>query len=60
MNTQLLTVKDIESSLQLGHTKTAELIRTKQIETFKIGRRRMATPDALEKFIQQKLEEHAV
>ncbi len=59
MNNQLLTVKDIESALKIGHTKTAELIRTGEIETFKIGRRRMATPDALNTFIERKLSEQA-
>ena len=59
MNNQLLSVKDIEAAIKQGHTKTAELIRTGEIETFKIGRRRMATQAALQKFIQCKLSENA-
>jgi len=48
-------VKDIEIALQLGHTKVSELIRTGEIKTFKIGRRRLTTPKALKKFIERKL-----
>jgi len=59
LNTQLLTVKDIESRTKLGHTKMAELIRTGEIQTFKIGRRRLATEDALLEFIQRKMDEQA-
>ena len=55
----LLTVKDIEDTLKLGHTKTAELIACGEIQTFKIGRRRLTTPDLLQGFIDQKIEEQA-
>ena len=51
---RLISVKDIESALQLGHTKVSELIRTGEIESIKIGRRRMSTPEALKKFIERK------
>ena len=57
--TTLLTVREIEDTLNLGHTKTAELIRTGEIETLKIGSRRLTTPEALDKFIQRKLKEQA-
>ena len=59
MNDQLLTVKDIESTLKLGHTKTYELIRAGEIETFMIGRRRMSTPALIQKFIDGKIREQA-
>jgi len=59
LNTQLLTVKEIETRTSLGHTKTAELIRTGEIKTFKIGSRRLATEDALLEFIQRKVSEQA-
>jgi len=59
MNDQLLTVRDIESWLKLGHTKTYELIRAGEIETFTIGRRRMSTPALLQKFIDGKIREQA-
>ena len=57
MNYQLLTVRDIESALNLGHTKTHELISAGEIETFTIGRRRMTTPTLLQKFINRMIEE---
>ncbi len=57
MNDQLLTVRDIESALKLGHTKTYELIRAGEIETFTIGSRRMTTPALLQKFIDGKIRE---
>ena len=57
MNSQLLTVREIESALRLGHTKTAELIACGEIKTFKIGRRRLTTPDMLQGFIERKIEE---
>ena len=57
LNDQLLTVRDIESTLRLGHTKTSELISAGEIETFTIGRRRMTTPTLLQKFIDRMIEE---
>lgn len=59
MNDQLLTVKDIESTLKLGHTSVYQLIRTGEIETFTIGRRRMSTPALLQKFIDGKIRDQA-
>ena len=53
MEQQLLTVKEIQSALRLGHTRIYELINSGEIETFKIGRRRMATAEALDKFIKR-------
>ncbi len=57
MNEQLLTIRDISSTLKIGHTKTYELINAGEIETFTIGRRRMSTPALLQKFIDQKIQE---
>ena len=59
MITQLLSVKEIEQSLGLGHTKIAELIRTGEIQSIKIGRSRRSTPDWIDQFIQRKLKEQA-
>ncbi len=59
LDTRLITVKDIENALQLGHTKVSELIRTGEIESFKIGRRRMSTPEALKKFIERKFNDES-
>ncbi len=57
LNDELLSFKDIESKLNLGHTKTYELIKTGEIETFTIGSRRMTTPSLLRKFIDGKIKE---
>ena len=57
LNDQLLSVRDIESALNLGHTKTSQLISEGEIETFTIGRRRMTTPALLQKFIDRKIQE---
>lgn len=59
LSAQLITVKNIEDTLQLGHTKTAELIKAGEITTLKIGRRRYSTPELLSKFIERKLKEQA-
>ncbi len=60
LNDQLLSVRDIESALNLGHTKTSQLISEGEIETFTIGRRRMTTPALLQKFIDQKIREQVI
>ena len=60
MNDQLLSVRDIETALKLGHTKTSELIKAGEIETFTIGSRRMTTPALLKKFIDGKIKEQVV
>ncbi len=60
LNDQLLTIRDISSTLKIGHTKTYELINAGEIETFTIGRRRMSTPALLQKFIDGKIKEQVV
>ena len=59
MNIQLLTVKEIEQSLRLGHTKVAEIIRTGELQTVKIGRSRRSSPDWIAEFVQRKLDSQA-
>lgn len=53
MNTKLLSVKDIEAALNLGHTKVCELIADGDIESIKIGRRRLIRPEAIDRFIER-------
>ena len=60
LNDELLSVKDIESKLKLGHTKTYQLINAGEIETFTIGSRRMTTPALLKKFIDGKIKDQIV
>ena len=51
MDAKLLSVKDTEETLNLGHTKVCELIADGDIESIKIGRRRLVTPEAIDRFI---------
>ncbi len=51
MHIELLSIKDIQSALKLGRTKVCELIADGDIESMKIGRRRLSTPDAIDRFI---------
>jgi len=57
LNDQLLSIRDIEYALKLGHTKTSELISAGEIETFRIGWRSMTTPELLRKFIDRQISE---
>ena len=54
MNINLLSIKNTEEVLNLGHTKVCELIADGDIESIKIGRRRLITPEAISKFIARR------
>ena len=51
MDTKLLSIKDTEETLNLGHTKVCELIADGDIASIKVGRRRLVTPEAIDRFI---------
>ncbi len=51
MNTKLLSLKETEAALNLGHTKVCELIADGDIESIKVGRRQLITPEAIDRFI---------
>ncbi len=53
MNSKLLSVKDTEETLNLGHTKVCELIADGDIQSMKVGRRRLITPEAIDRFIER-------
>lgn len=55
MNASLLSIKDTEEALSLGHTKVCELIADGDIKSIKVGRRRLIPPTAIEEFIAQRL-----
>lgn len=57
MNTKLLSVKETEEALNLGHTKVCELIAAGDIESIKIGRRRLIKPEAIDRFIERMVAE---
>ncbi len=47
----LLTVKDVEAELQLGRTRTYELVRSGQLPVIRIGRVVRIPRDALERWV---------
>ena len=51
----LLSIKDAEERLNLGHTKVCELIADGDLKSIKIGRRRLIPPFAIEEFISERL-----
>ena len=55
MNASLLSIKETEEALNLGHTKVCELIADGDIKSIKVGRRRLIPPTAIEEFIAQRL-----
>ena len=56
---RLLLVKEVEEALGLGHTKVCQLIRDREIESLKIGSSRRVPEEAVQKFIERKLQETA-
>lgn len=60
MNGILLSIKDVERETDLGHTKVCELIASGEIESIKVGRRRLIPKVSLEKFVERQLEKHLV
>ena len=55
MNTKTFTVSEAENRLRLGHTKVAELIRTGELKSIKVGRRRLIPEMAIQDFIESRL-----
>jgi excisionase family DNA binding protein len=55
LNVSLLSVKDAEEILSLGHTKVCELIADGDLKSIKIGRRRLIPQVAIEEFICERL-----
>lgn len=48
----LLTVKDVESALQLGRTRTYELVRSGELPVIRIGRAVRIPRDALRRWVE--------
>lgn len=59
MGPELLTVKEAEQKLKLGHTKVYELLRSGELPSIKIGRSRRVTSEGLKEFIQRKVQEQS-
>ena len=54
----LLSIGDVQNELNLGHTKVCELIASGEIESIKVGRRRLIPKKSLEKFVEDQVEKH--
>ncbi|QGV79787.1 helix-turn-helix domain-containing protein [Streptomyces ficellus] len=54
-----LTVPEVMAALHLSRFKVYDLIRTKQLPSFTVGRARRIPADALHTFMQHQLEEAA-
>jgi len=48
----LLTVKDVEAELQLGRTRTYELVRSGELPVVRIGRAVRIPRDALRRWVE--------
>lgn len=55
MEAKAFSVREFEQRHKLGHTKTAEEIKTGRLATYKVGRRRFISVRAAEEW-QQRLE----
>lgn len=49
----LLTVEEAAALLRLGRTQTYELVMRGEIQSVKIGRRRLVVRDSLKNFVSQ-------
>ena len=54
-----LTVPEVMEALSLSRFKVYDLIRSKQLPSFTVGRSRRIPADALRTFMQEKLKEAA-
>ncbi len=49
----LLTVRDVEAELQLGRTRTYELLRSGSIPVIRVGRALRVPRDALRRWVEE-------
>ncbi|MFD7548550.1 helix-turn-helix domain-containing protein [Streptomyces sp. NPDC059816] len=54
-----LTVPEVMTALRLSRSKVYDLIRSRQLASFTIGRARRVSPGSLRAFIQEQIEENA-
>jgi excisionase family DNA binding protein len=52
----LLTVRDVEAELQLGRTRTYELLRSGSIPVIRVGRALRVPRDALRRWVDEETE----
>ncbi|MGW5132356.1 helix-turn-helix domain-containing protein [Streptomyces sp. NPDC004135] len=56
---QALKVPEVMTALRLSRSKVYDLIRSKQLPSFTVGRARRVPADAVQAFMQNRLEEAA-
>ncbi|MFE5171712.1 helix-turn-helix domain-containing protein [Streptomyces sp. NPDC056634] len=56
---EALTVPEVMTALRLSRSKVYDLIRSRQLASFTVGRARRVSPDSLRTFIQEQIEENA-
>ncbi|MGZ3116053.1 helix-turn-helix domain-containing protein [Streptomyces sp. H62] len=56
---EALTVPEVMTALRLSRSKVYDLIRSRQLASFTVGRARRIAPDSLRAFIQAQIEENA-
>ena len=49
----LLTVRDVEAELQLGRTRTYELVRSGSLPVIRVGRAVRVPRDALRRWVEE-------
>ena len=54
----LLTMKDVEARLQLGHTKVQELVISGKLPSLKIGKSRRVRRIDLDKFLESLIDQN--
>ncbi|AIR99106.1 helix-turn-helix domain-containing protein [Streptomyces glaucescens] len=56
---EALTVPEVMTALRLSRSKVYDLMRSRQLASFTVGRSRRIAPDSLRAFIQAQIEENA-
>ncbi|MEV6617549.1 helix-turn-helix domain-containing protein [Streptomyces sp. NPDC051051] len=56
---EALTVPEVMTALRLSRSKVYDLIRSRQLASFTVGRSRRIAPESLRAFIQEQIEENA-
>ncbi|MGP4083309.1 helix-turn-helix domain-containing protein [Streptomyces sp. KR55] len=56
---EALTVPEVMKALRLSRSKVYDLIRSRQLASFTVGRACRISPDSLRAFIQEQIEENA-
>ncbi|MFF1740659.1 helix-turn-helix domain-containing protein [Streptomyces mirabilis] len=56
---EAFTVPEVMTALRLSRSKVYDLIRSRQLASFTVGRARRISPDSLRAFIQEQIEENA-